>query len=423
MNWANHQVLKGIRILAAWGSLAIGVFCFLLVAGMIYEGGPWAHLIYAERPIAYLFGGFGGLFVFYLFSYGVRNSSRDWLRFAGKAVLLAFSLILSLFTAEIGLRVYYSCLQNANSMERFKVARTKGTPQRVHSTHALAAIIQPSNNPKVIYELQPGLDMEFGGKHLITNSEGLRETNEYSVARSPHSFRVIGVGDSGMFGWDVDQGGDYLSVLEESLNARRDGISYEVLNLAVPGYNTQLEVETLRDKGLKYKPDLVIVGWCENDWSLPFFLLEKENYRRRNISFLYNLLFKRAGRNDNRTEVAPGFVIRDQRDFDESLVVSELTNGSDVDRVRKALVELKALSEQNGFKVLVFGPMKSLICQLCTEVGIPFSRTYDLIPDGTCPKEYLVYFMHPAPAGHRVLAEALEKDLDRRGWLTATGSK
>ena len=64
--------------------------------------------------------------------------------------------------------------------------------------------------------------------------------------------RIVGIGDSGMFGWNVEQGEDYLSVLRSNLTARANGVSYEVLNLGVPGYNTQIEVESLRSKGLAY---------------------------------------------------------------------------------------------------------------------------------------------------------------------------
>lgn len=412
-----RSVIDWVCRLAALGFLALGALCLFLVAGMIYEGGAWAHIIYAEKPVPHFLCGLGALFMAYLFSYGRRNTPREWGRFVGKVLMASFSLVLSLFVAEVALRAYYSALQNANSMEKFKAARREGKPIKVHSTHALGCIIQPSANLKVMYELQPDLDMDFGHRRLITNHEGMRDTKAYPVPRLPNSVRIVGIGDSGMFGWDVEPDEDYLSVLESNLNARNDGTAYEVLNMAVPGYNTQLELEALKDKGLKYKPDLVIVGWCENDYGLPFFLLEKEDYRRRDMSFLYNLMFKRASTKDNHTQVAPGFALRDQRDFDRELVVPELTTGSDIDRVRKALTELKTLSEHEGFKLLVFGPMKSIICKLCAEVGVPYSSSYDLIPDGTYPKEYLVYWMHPNKDGHRVLAKHLEDDLVKRGWL------
>lgn len=403
--------------LGALGFLAVGAVCLLLVAGMIYEGGVWAHFIYAEKPIPHFLGGVAALFAAYFLHRGIRNTRRDWLRIFGKMVMAAFSLILSLVIAEVGLRAYYSALQNANTMEKLKAARRTGKPVPVRSTHALGAIIQPSDNLKVMYELLPNLNTVFGHKRLITNSDGMRDAREYPVSRLPNSIRVVGLGDSGMFGWGVDLDEDYMSVLEANLNLREDGTTYEVLNMAVPGYNTQLELEALRHKGVKYKPDIVIIGWCENDYSLPFFLLEKENYRRRDVSFLYNLLFRRAVLKNNETQVATGFALRDLREFDRERVVSELTTGSDIDRVRQALAELRALSEQEGFKLLVFGPMKEIIRDLCREVGVPYSSTHDLIPEGTYPNEYLVYWMHPNKDGHRVLAKHLEDDLVKRGWL------
>ena len=43
---------------------------------------------------------------------------------------------------------------------------------------------------------------------------------------------------------------------------------YEVLNMGVDGYHTMQEIETLRVKGLKYNPDLVLVTFCVNDFNL-----------------------------------------------------------------------------------------------------------------------------------------------------------
>ena len=62
--------------------------------------------------------------------------------------------------------------------------------------------------------------------------------------------------------------------------------------------------------------------------------------------------------------------------------------------------------------------MHSSIRRLCTEVGLDYCDTWEVLPKGSCPGEYDVHRMHPKPEGHRVLAECLEKELDRRGWLS-----
>ena len=190
-------------------------------------------------------------------------------------------------------------------------------------------------------------------------------------------------------------------------------MGYEVLNFAVPGYNTQLEVETLRRKALAYHPDVVIVGWCSNDFGLPFFMLEHVNFRRRDISFLYRLLFDRQ----NYLADAAGVRFTEQRKFDKQDVLPEITGGTDAGGVRRALQDLRQLSQAHDFRLLVFGPLGREILELCREVGVEYYNTIEKIPDGTYPDDYALHFMHPAPEGHRVLAEHLERELAARGWL------
>ena len=73
-----------------------------------------------------------------------------------------------------------------------------------------------------------------------TSSQGFRD-REYAAAKASGSYRVLGVGDSLMFGWGVDEGRDYLSVLERRLEREHPERSWEVINTAVPGYNTVME--------------------------------------------------------------------------------------------------------------------------------------------------------------------------------------
>ena len=66
---------------------------------------------------------------------------------------------------------------------------------------------------------------------------------------------------------DLDK--TYTKQLEKLLNTHNTtGIHYEVLNMGVGGYHTMQEIETLRVKGLKYNPDLVLVTFCVNDFDL-----------------------------------------------------------------------------------------------------------------------------------------------------------
>jgi lysophospholipase L1-like esterase len=127
---------------------------------------------------------------------------------------------------------------------------------------------QLSHNPKIGYEPVPGLhyegqELSFYDYQGASNSLGYRDT-EHAVAKPPGVYRVVVLGDSIAAGLKVlryDR--TFAPVLEKLL--RQAGVPAEVINLSVSGYNTQQEVETLRDKGLRYRPDLVVVAYSLTD--------------------------------------------------------------------------------------------------------------------------------------------------------------
>ena len=419
----NHWVRNLCR-LAALGLFALGAVMALKLGLMLWHGGETAWIIYhgkglyAGHPCRYFLCGWADFLGGYSLLMLPRYSGRAWGRLAGKLTLLALSLGLTLFAAEVAIRVYLVTCLEANSMERLKQIYRAGKKPEVRTTHPMSIIIRPTDDPHLVYDLQPNLQMDFGHKKLRTNGDGLRADRDYPRARQPNSVRLVGLGDSGMFGWNVEQGEEYLAVLERLLNQRGDGVGYEALNFAVPGYNTQLEAETLRLKALPFQPDVVIVGWCDNDFGLPFFMLEAKNFRRRDISFLDRFLFARSTFLDELEPVA----FKEQRDFNVTNVMAEIKGGTDVGGVRRALEQMKALGQQHAFHLLLFGPLGRDILQLCRETGVAYFNTYEKIAADKYPAEYAVHYMHPRPEGHRVLAEHLARELADRGWLQPRSS-
>ena len=78
--------------------------------------------------------------------------------------------------------------------------------------------------------------------HLVKiNEKGLRG-KEYPYEKQKNTFRVLMLGDSITFG-------------------------FEVINAGVQGYGTDQELIFLQNEGLKYHPDLVVLNFCtENDF-------------------------------------------------------------------------------------------------------------------------------------------------------------
>jgi lysophospholipase L1-like esterase len=130
---------------------------------------------------------------------------------------------------------------------------------------------QLSADPIIGYEYRPGYQPDavpFDHDHIgfAINAAGFRD-HDYSVRKPGGTFRSIFVGDSTTAGNGVrDLSKLYVKVLERTLNQLGRRTHYEVMNMAVGGYHTVQEVETLKTKGLAYDPDLVAVTVCQNDF-------------------------------------------------------------------------------------------------------------------------------------------------------------
>ncbi len=110
------------------------------------------------------------------------------------------------------------------------------------------------------------------GAHVTTNSLGWRE-KEILKEKDENTIRIIGVGDSVMYGWGVSEDERYMDVLENKLNRNFQKYNWETLVFAVPGYNLAMEIELLKQYVLDHDPDLIIYGFNDNDYCLPDFVV------------------------------------------------------------------------------------------------------------------------------------------------------
>ena len=116
----------------------------------------------------------------------------------------------------------------------------------------------------------------FDGKILNSNSRGFRGKTEYDPERTPGKRRIIVLGDSFTFGEEVSDDETYSHDLESELP------NTEVLNLGVQGYGHDQMLLYLKEEGIKYHPDVVIVGFAyldvyRNLWT--FFAYAKPKFK------------------------------------------------------------------------------------------------------------------------------------------------
>jgi hypothetical protein len=99
----------------------------------------------------------------------------------------------------------------------------------------------------------------FDRKTLNSNSKGLRGKAEYEYQRTAGKRRILVFGDSFTFGEEVSDDETYPHHLESALP------NTEVLNFGMQGYGHDQMLLYLKEEGVKYHPDIVILGFAYLD--------------------------------------------------------------------------------------------------------------------------------------------------------------
>ncbi len=271
-------------------------------------------------------------------------------------LLLCITIALMFIICEAGIRVY----MYINSKKSFDEVMKKMPKPKPGAHVFLGQIIQPSKYRKIIYELIPNLRVNYLYPNILleTNNYGWRSPS-YPVNKDKNCVRIIGIGDSFMSGQGVNQKKTYFSILREELNSRFPKKKWELINTAVPGYNTVMEVETLEKKALIYKPDIVILEFISNDLCLPNFIYEINDYLNLKKSFFAAFVFKKlklikeefklfgAPLNHN-VQNRSGYLFEDDPQF----VPAQYKDMVGWKPFYKAMRKLKKLQEVNNFDVV-----------------------------------------------------------------------
>jgi len=287
---------------------------------------------------------------------------------------------------------------------------------------------QLSPNPQIGYEPVPlsysGKELSFYDYQGASNSLGYRDL-EHAVAKPPGVYRIVVLGDSIAAGLRVDRFADTFPPLLQSLLAAR-GLHAEVISFAVSGYNTQQEVETLKEKGLRYRPDLVLLAYSLG------------NRGRLDGDIMRTLLAEeREERGVSGTRVNPYLVksalyrfvrfralaARRPREADAGRYLDLVSN----DTVAQYFGVLADLARRERFAVLVavfprfvksfgyyrFGAQHAFVRELAEKNGF---HLLDLLePYARCrnasPEPISVDSFHPSAYGHRCAAQALADEI------------
>ena len=124
--------------------------------------------------------------------------------------------------------------------------------------------VVPVDDDVLDYRLQPGITwVNQYGIERRTNSKGWVD-EEHDYAKEPGVYRVVMLGDSVLEGYGVRPADTFGEQLERRLNEAKSR-RFEAIRLAMGALNTEQEAHLLEVEGMKYDPDLVVVGFVLND--------------------------------------------------------------------------------------------------------------------------------------------------------------
>ena len=338
--------------------------------------------------------------------------SRRWVGLAARLSLAAGSVLVTLALLEAG---------------SFLGGRKPGPvfPLETNSAKGLGRY-----DHALFWSLAPDAVSSDGS--VRTNSLGLRGPAVRPA--SPDLFRVLFLGESSTFGWDVPYESSYAALLQRLLAEDGRGREVEVINGGMPGYTLVQGYGLLLRLELRLDPDVVLVAFGFNDF-LPVSYLDLRvphgvevttglddwelfRQRRRWAARLSALLTDRS--NFWRT-------LRSWRRADLTLDGRGLVQTDDKrPRVPKE-VRLKMLElmlehcRARGVKLVVVVPWyrelqahAPLLRRFAAERNVAIVDLPERLRQ-VSTRNFLD-MVHPNQAGHRLIAQEIHRELARLGW-------
>lgn len=358
-----------------------------------------------------------------------------------RAGLALLSLGTGLLIAEVALRVS-AASANASALDR---GRDYAAAPSSDPGAGLANIIRVSDNPRLIYELQPSLaGRTFRDTRVSTDERGFRVSPPVPEDER-HLTTIVMLGDSILFGHGVEDDQTFAWRLQEELARLAPARRWRVVNTGVPGYNTTMEVETLSRKVLDLAPDLVVLNVVGNDYAPPYFVRREVDPWRLDRSFLLEAVRSRLDPKRAGWSSAGAGLFEDGRSwYDRDAegrpeVPEAYSEVFGPEAFRAALDELLALSRQHDFRLLAFTTYEwDKVGEMLAEIrsrGIPHSTLMPTLERHLREERgtgFTVYDYsrsslvvsrsnkHPSPLQHELAARQLLRDLHRLRLLEPT---
>jgi lysophospholipase L1-like esterase len=248
--------------------------------------------------------------------------------------------------------------------------------------------------------------------------------------------RIMCLGDSITFGNAVNVEDSYPKILERKLKQFHPNC--EVISAAVCAWDTYEEADFLKQEGIKYQPDILILGFYINDFAMrhkKMISIEgRVDARPRWLQWLpykYIYLFKRSAL-ITFLRLRIFNMLYGEKDFGTSLLRNEvdLNNDSRINQTYSYILDIKHSCDENKVKLILISippinffwlPEGSIqypghLKNFCKSHEIIYFDIADHFVREKSPNTLYLYpwDFHLSPRGHASIAEYLATELEKQ---------
>ena len=188
-----------------------------------------------------------------------------------KLSLLFCSIMFFLISFELIIRVFYPYFSNYN-MEMWRYSKDL----KETTTNKKLPFVHKANQISTLY-----------GVTIETDSNGFR----INGIKRDFEDKILFLGDSFTLGWGVSSDSTFTNLVQEILLAK--GNKIETINAGCGNYNTVMEVELLKKKGLIVNPKIIVLTYYINDIEPTPESISKIKYFFMTNFYIYGYIFNK----------------------------------------------------------------------------------------------------------------------------------
>jgi hypothetical protein len=130
-------------------------------------------------------------------------------------------------------------------------------PETIIPAHTVSAFGNPNAwKNEIVFNSKNPFDTSY---QATINKNHFRSLKDFPYDKPEKTIRIMGFGNSVMWGTHVNDNETFGYYLEKTLNQRINDFNFEFLNVGKGGWDIINQFIYLKNEGLKYSPDLIII--------------------------------------------------------------------------------------------------------------------------------------------------------------------